>query len=164
GDQLNRYAPIDHFVIAARPANYLQLDEDIKFYNTIIAALTAEDLSDQRLMQFIATQAVGKEIILAVFGNGTNLKELDFRYFPILWNPEETKASVAAAAMSLFGGLACTAKLPQSFSPRYTVGAGYTTAQTRLEYADPATLAIDEAQLETDIDQIMDEAIRERAI
>src|SRR5690606_37374759 len=122
------------------------------------------DLSDGRLMQFIATQAIGKEVILAVFGNGTNLRALDFRYFPILWNPEKTEAAAADAAMSLFGGLACTAKLPQSFSPRYTVGAGYTTAQTRLAYMDASAIGIDRARLETDIDNIMGEAIRESAI
>ncbi|MEC3878043.1 serine hydrolase domain-containing protein [Parapedobacter sp. 10938] len=163
GNQLSRYAPVDRFVIPMQPDSYLQLDEDIKFYNTIIAALTAEDLSDQRLLQFIYTQAVGKQVILAVFGDGTNLKALDFRYFPLLWNPEKTAASAVDAAMSVFGGLACTAKLPKSFSPRYTVGAGYTTAKTRLAYTDASTLGIDQAQLETDIDHIMEEAIRERA-
>ncbi len=164
GEQLSRYAPVDRFVIPVQPESYLQLDEDIKFYNTLIVALAAEDLADRRLMRFIATQAVGKPIILAVFGNGTALKELDFLHFPILWNAEKTEASAADAAMSLFGGVACTGKLPQSFSPRYTVGAGYTTVQTRLGYADAATLGIAQAQLETDIDNIMDEAIRERAI
>lgn len=164
GNQLSRYAPIARFMIPMQVDSYLNLDEDIKFYNTIIVALEAEDLSDRRLMRFIATQAVGKEIILVVFGNGTALKALDFLRFPILWSPEKTEASAVDAAMSVFGGLACTAKLPQSFSPRYTVGAGYTTAQTRLAYTDAATLGIDQAQLETDIDNIMDEAIRERAI
>src|SRR3546814_315613 len=101
GDQLSRYAPIDRFVIPVQPDNYLHLDEDIKFYNTIIAALTAKDLSDAWLMQFIATQAIGKAIILAVFGDGTNLKALDFRYFPILWTPEKNEAAAADAAMSL---------------------------------------------------------------
>lgn len=164
GEQISRYAPVDRFAIPVQADSYLHLDENIKFYNTIIAVLSAEDLSDRRLMQFITTQAVGKEVILAVFGNGTALKELDFLRFPILWSPEKTEASAADAAMSLFGGLACTAKLPQSFSPRYTIGAGYTTAQTRLTYTDAATLGIDQVQLETDIDHIMNEAIRERAI
>lgn len=164
GDQLSRYAPTDRFAIPVQPGNYLHLDENIKFYNTVIVALTVEDLADRRLMQFISTQAVGKEIILVVFGDGTNLNVLDFCYFPILWSPDKTTASVVDAAMSVFGGLACTARLPQSFSPRYTIGAGYTTAKTRLAYTDASTLGIDRVQLETDIDHIMDEAIRERAI
>src|SRR5690606_26864192 len=164
GDQLSRYAPTDRFAIPVQPGNYLHLDENIKFYNTVIVALTVEDLADRRLMQFISTQAVGKEIILVVFGDGTNLNVLDFCYFPILWSPDKTTASVVDAAMSVFGGLACTARLPQSCSPRYTIGAGYTTAKTRLAYTDASTLGIDRVQLETDIDHIMDEAIRERAI
>src|SRR5690606_3124108 len=126
--------------------------------------LTAEDLADKRLMQFLTTQAVGKEMILAVFGEGKALRELDFIHFPIVWNPEKTKASVADAAMSLFGGLACTARLPRSFSPRYATGAGYTTQKIRLTYGDATSTGIDQARLETVIDNIMNEAIRERAI
>lgn len=164
GQQISRYAPVEYFAIPELADSYPQLDETLKFCNTIIAALTAEDLADKRLMQFIATQAVGKEMILVVFGAGTALRELDFIHAPILWTPEKTQASAADAAMSLFGGLACTARLPQSFSPRYATGAGYTTAQTRLAYGDPAPTPIDRVQLETDIDNVMDEAIRERAI
>lgn len=164
GDQLSRYAPIDRFVILAQPDRYVSLDEGVKFHNTIIFALAMEDLADRRLMQFIATQAVGKEIVLTVFGNGAQLNELDFVHFPILWNPETTGKSATDAAMSIFGGTACTAKLPRSFSPRYAAGAGYTTGQTRLEYTDAAALGIDQIRLETDIDKIMYEAIRERAM
>ncbi|MFB2118352.1 serine hydrolase domain-containing protein [Parapedobacter sp. 2B3] len=164
GNQLSRYAPIDPFAVPATPDSYVRLDEDVKFHNTIIFALAAEELANKRLMQFISTQAVGKDIILAVFGDGANLSGLDFVHFPILWSPEKTEASAMDAAMSLFGGLACTAKLSHSFSPRYAIGAGYTTAQTRLAYTGATTLGIDGVRLETDIDNIMDEAIRERAI
>src|SRR5690606_38130887 len=41
--ELSRYAPVDHFAIPNLPDGYPKLDEEIKFYNTIIAALTAED-------------------------------------------------------------------------------------------------------------------------
>ncbi|WP_262247770.1 serine hydrolase domain-containing protein [Parapedobacter soli] len=164
GNQLSRYAPIDHFDIAASADQYQTLDEQVKFYNTIIFALPTDDLDDRRLLRFITTQAVGKQVIVVLFGDGTRLNTLDFVHFPILWNPEKTEASAADAAMSVFGGVACTAKLPRSFSPRYATGAGYTTAQTRLEYTDAATLGIDRARLEADIDDIMREAIRERAV
>lgn len=164
GNQAGRYAPLDRFAIPESPAGYPELDEQLKLHNTIIAALDAEDLANKRLLQFISTQAVGKEIILVAFGTGTALSGLDFAQFPILWNPEKTETSVADAAMSVFGGLACTAKLPQSFSPRYAAGAGYTTEKNRLTYSGAAAAGIDGAQLETDIDAVMEEAIRERAI
>lgn len=164
GDQLSRYAPIDRFIVPAQANRYMHLDEEVKFHNTIIFALAAEDLVDRRLMQFITTQAVGKEIVLVVFGDGMRINELDFVHFPVLWNPEATGKSAADAAMSIFGGLACTAKLPYSFSPRYATGAGYTTGQTRLEYTNAAALGIDQVRLETDIDNVMREAIRERAM
>lgn len=164
GDQLGRYASIDRFAIPSQPDSYARLDENIKFYNTLIVALSTEELADGRLIRFMTTQAVGKELILAVFGAGTHLSTLDFYHFPILWSPDKTRASAMDAAMSVFGGIACTGKLPRSFSPRYTIGAGYTTAKTRLGYTDASALGIDREKLETDIDHIMDEAIRERAI
>lgn len=164
GDQLSRYAPIDRLVMLEQPGRYVSLDEGVKFHNTIIFALATKDLTDRRLMQFIATQAVGKEIVLTVFGNDAQLNELDLVHFPILWNPETTGKSATDAAMSIFGGTACTAKLPRSFSPRYAAGAGYTTGQTRLAYTGAAALGIDQMRLETDIDKIMYEAIRERAM
>ena len=164
GNRSSRYAPLNRFAIPESPDAYPELDEQLKLHNTIIAAIDAEDLADKRLLQFITTQAVGKEIILAVFGTGTALGELDFAQFPILWNPEKTETSVADAAMSVFGGLACTAKLPQSFSPRYAAGAGYTTGKMRLTYGGAAAAGIDGTRLETDIDAVMEEAIREQAI
>lgn len=164
GNQLSRYVQLEHWVIPTQPDRYIYLDEEVKFHNTIIFALATKDLADRRLMQFIATQAIGKEIVLTVFGDGTRLNELDFVHFPILWNPETTGKSAADVAMSIFGGLSCTAKLPRSFSPRYATGAGYTTEQTRLDYTDAAVLGIDPIRLETDIDKIMHEAIRERAM
>ncbi|MGK6350659.1 serine hydrolase domain-containing protein [Parapedobacter sp. DT-150] len=163
GDLLRRYAPADDFSIPVDAGDYHDLDEGLKFYNTIVLALDAANLRDKRLLQFINTQAAGKQVILSVFGDGTNLRELDFVHFPILWNPEITEAAARDVAMSAFGGIACTARLPRSFSPRYATGAGYATEQTRLEYADAAALGIDQQRLEARIDDIVAEAIREQA-
>src|SRR5690606_20628685 len=133
------------------------------YYNTLVFALTAADLSDPRLLQFIKTQAVGKQVILAVFGDGNGLHALNFEQFPILWAPAINPVSAKNAAMSIFGGIACTGRLPQSFSPRFTKGAGFTTAQTRLEYADAAVFGIDGQRLTANIDGIAMEAVREHA-
>src|SRR5690606_32195906 len=143
GGMLERYAPVAHFELASGSEGYLRLDEELKYYNTLVFALTAADLSDPRLLQFIKTQAVGKQVILAVFGDGNGLHALNFEQFPILWAPAINPVSAKNAAMSIFGGIACTGRLPQSFSPRFTKGAGFTTAQTRLEYADAAVFGID---------------------
>ena len=65
--------------------------------------------------------------------------------------------------MSVFGGGAGTSRLSESFSTRYAAGAGFTTEQTRIEYANPTRLAIDSQQLTARINVIVEEAIRERA-
>ena len=161
--QLARYAPVADITLPSGEALYNGLDEDLKFYNTLIIGVTAAELGSRRLQQFIGAQAIGKQVVLAVFGNGMALREFDFVRFPILWHPEVTDRAGRDAAMSIFGGLACTARLPQSFSARYAEGAGFATQQNRLGYADAAALGIDAHKLESRIDAIAQEAIRERA-
>ncbi|SEL44185.1 serine hydrolase domain-containing protein [Parapedobacter koreensis] len=163
GEVLERYAPTDRFFIPDQTDTYHDLDEALKFYNTLIFALNTADLANKRLLQLINAQTVGKQVILAVFGDGVKLGELDFVYFPIVWSREATETAAENAAMSIYGGVACTARLPQSFSARYASGAGFITEQTRLEYADAAALGIDKFRLEANIDAIVAEAIRERA-
>lgn len=163
GNMLERYAPVRRFMVPVDADMYHDLDEQLKYYNTLILGLEATDLANKRLLQFISTQAVGKQLILTVFGTGGKLQELDFVHYPILWNPELSETSARNAAMSVLGGVACTARLPQSFSARYATGAGFATEQTRLEYTDAAAVGIDALRLEAAIDAIAQEAIRERA-
>src|SRR5690606_27350243 len=82
GDMLERYAPVSHFMVPDNVDTYHDLDEQLKYYNTLIVGLAATDLADRRLLQFIATQAVSKQLILTVFGTGTGLQALDFVHYP----------------------------------------------------------------------------------
>lgn len=163
GEMLERYAPVTHFALAAGPEGMIRLDEDLKYYNTLIFAVTTADLGDQRLLQFINTQAVGKAVILTIFGDGTGLNAVNFVRYPILWTPALSRRTAEQAAMSIFGGVACTERLPQSFSARYAKGAGFLTEQTRLEYADASVFGIDTQRLASNIDAIAMKAVRERA-
>lgn len=162
-DVLARYAVVEKVYLPRQETNYQTVDENLKFYNTIIVAVTAADLGNRQFVQFMNTQAIGKQLILAVFGDGSNLRELNFVNFPILWSKDVTEIAARNAAMSAFGGVACTARLPQSFSARYVSGAGFTTEQTRLEYANPATFGIDTTRLNASVNAIIAEAIREKA-
>ncbi|SFC40553.1 CubicO group peptidase, beta-lactamase class C family [Parapedobacter composti] len=162
-DQLARYAPVKALAIPAGNETFLGLDEDLKFFNTLIIGVDGTDLNSQRLVQFISAKAIGKQVVLVVFGPGAALGKLDFVHFPILWSSQTTVNAARNAAMAVFGGVACTARLPQSFSARYATGAGFTTEQTRLAYADASVFGIDAKRLENRIDAIAQEAIRERA-
>lgn len=163
GEMLGRYAAVTHFALAAGSEGYRRLDEDLKFYNTLVFAVSGADLGDQRLLQFIKTQAVGKQVVLAVFGDGSGLNAVNFVYFPILWTPSITAEAAKNMAMSIFGGIPCTSRLPQSFSSRYAKGAGFTTEQMRLEYANASVFGIDAQRLTANIDAIALEAVREHA-
>ncbi len=161
GQQLARYAPIEEVVIPADAQAYPAADERLKFHNTIILGIDASDLGNRRLLQFINAQATGKQVILVVLGEGAYLQALEFVNFPILWAPQPTEAAAQQAAMSVFGGLACTARLPRSFSARYATGAGFNTERIRLQYG--AGGVVEAPQLGGRIDAIVQEAIRERA-
>lgn len=163
GDMLEKYAPVQQFALPAAAEGYGDLDERLKYYNTLIVGVEAADLTDAELVQFLATQLVGKEVVLAVFGAGTALQQLDFVQDPIVWNAALTEQSAQHAAMAIFGGVACTARLPQSFSTRYAAGTGFNTEQTRLGYTDATVVGMDAPALEAAIDTLVAEAIRERA-
>lgn len=163
GETLGRYAAITNFAASSDDLTYRRLDENLKFYNTLVFAVSEADLRNQRFVQFLNTQAVGKQVILTLFGDGFSLATLEFVRFPILWVPEETSQNAKNAAMSIFGGIPCTSRLPRSFSTRYAAGAGFTTEQTRLEYADASAFGIDTEQLSETVEAIVDEAIRARA-
>lgn len=163
GETLERYASVANFAAPRGGGAYRQLDENLKFYNTLIFAVSDADLRDQRFVQFLNTQAVGKQVILTLFGEGAGLATLDFARFPILWVSEETPIAAKNAAMSIFGGIPCTSRLSQSFSSRYAAGAGFNTEQVRLEYADASVFGIDTQRLSATIDAVVAEAIQERA-
>ena len=163
GDMLKEYAAIQRFPQLGVVDQYDDLDEDLKYFNTLIVGLKSADLTDKRLLKFLSTQGVGKQIILAVFGAGNGLRMLDGMSDPIVWNADLTVRAARNAAMSIFGGIACTARLPRSFSARYVTGAGFSTEKTRLEYADATVVGVDANALEAAVDTIVAEAIRERA-
>lgn len=160
---LDNYADIQHYTLPSATPGFFGLDEQLKFFNTLIFAVTERDLSNEFLIHFINSQAVGKQVIVVLIGNGRLLARFDHIHTPLLWSVNHNKEALEHAAMSVFGGLACTNHLTQSFSIRYTRGSGFTTTQHRLSYADPRAAGLDFRSLETTIGSIAEEAIRERA-
>lgn len=163
GEMLDRYAEIQHFDLPTDISAFNKLDENLKFFNTLIFAIQSSDIAHKRLLHFINTQAIGKQVVLAVFGEGSNLGELNFVHYPILWNEDLDTSTAQNTAMSIFGGLACTSRLTRSFSVKFALGAGHSTEQTRLTYADASAAGINKEALTKAVDGIVAEAIRERA-
>lgn len=160
---LDNYADIRHYDLPDANPGFLVLDEKLKFFNTLVFAVTQRDLANDFLPHFINSQSVGKRVIVVLIGSGRLLDRFDHIHVPILWSEGDDKQALENAAMSVFGGLACTNHLEQSFSVRYTRGSGFTTDRSRLTYAGPAAAGLDTQALEAAIGAIAEEAIRERA-
>lgn len=160
----NKYAPVSQFRLPKTALEVNSLDEQLKFYNTLIFAVAGHELHSPQLQRFIETKAVGKTVVLAIFEHGNTLRYFELSRFPILYHNQLSAQSVADVAMSVFGGLACNAKLDRSYSLRYAQGAGQNSEQTRITYGDAYFLsAVQQQELTSKIDQIVAEAIREKA-
>lgn len=163
GGTLDRYGEITHFTFDRAAENFTKLDQQLVYFNTLVFGLTAEDLQGPDVIKFIKSQAIGKQVILTIFGSGTALRSFNESEFPIIWVPEQDAETVKKTAMAIFGGEAFDGRLPQSFSVKYALGTGMTTERTRLSYAEVTPAVIDKVTLESAVDSIVAEAIAARA-
>lgn len=163
-DQLDRYAEIQRFYWSDGALEGTSLDEALKYYNTLFFAIPDDWADDKLLLEFIKIQAASKDVLIWFHGPGQNLYRFDkTAAIPLLWTREGDVQSQRYAAMSIFGGLGCTARLESDYSDRYHKGAGTSTAQIRLCYAGTDHTTVNTKMLERAIDGIMTEAIYAQA-
>ncbi len=162
-ERLERYAGLTAFRFPGNADGFHRLDESLKLFNTIIFTLTAGDTRNASVLNFINHQAIGKDVIVVLIGEGRFLQVFDQAQFPIVWTPDNDTEALQNAGMSVFGGIACHGVLPQTFSLRYTKGSGFATAQSRLMYAPQRTTGFDHALFADSVDAIMAHGIREEA-
>lgn len=153
---LRNYGPVKDFTFGALNIN------DLQYYSTLIIQVTPQSLANPETIRFILQMQNQKEIILAGFGNTASLQMLNTVTAPIIWSPDNTATAVDQSAQIIFGGIAASARLSNTISPKFQAGAGFTTEKIRLRYATPEDVGIKSAYLNK-IDKIVDEAIRERA-
>jgi CubicO group peptidase (beta-lactamase class C family) len=163
---LSKYAAVKHFQASTYVNDSLSLanlnGDYLKFYNTLIIQVTAQSLKDAETVKFIKANQNRKQLIIAGFGDLGALKMLDFFTGPIIWSTAGTTESASQSAQLIFGGIAANRTLKQHISAKYKVGAGYFTQKTRLRYANPESVGVKSAALDS-IDLIAAEAIREKA-
>ena len=138
------------------------MGEDLKLYNTLVFQLTEADLQNKALINFIIASQQIKQVIIAYYGAGRALTVLNSVTAPIIWNGKTSAVTAQFSPQIIFGGIAATAKLSNSFSSKYTSGTGFTTQKTRLEYNVPEAAGIASANL-SGIDRIAAEMIANRA-
>jgi CubicO group peptidase (beta-lactamase class C family) len=161
---LNKYAKITSFNAAnyAAAADLFKLEDDLKFFNTIIVSINSQDLSNPRYTNFITTIAKNKSVLVALYGNPSGLAALDAINTPIIWTEQQTALAAEMVPQVIFGGIAATNKLSSTVSAKYTAGAGYSTVATRLKYTIPEDAGVNADDLK-EIDNITAEAINAKA-
>jgi len=161
---LNKYAKITSFNAAeytASPELY-KLEDDLKYYNTVIISISDQDAKNARYINFINSVSKNKEVIIAAFGEGTVLTALDAINSPLIWSQQKTTNAAAIVPQLIFGGIAASNKLTGNFSGKYTLGSGYITTATRLKYTIPEDAGVNADDL-MEIDRITAEAINAKA-
>lgn len=161
---LNKYTKVTSFDAAnykdQRDLNFLE--DDLKYYNTVIVSLSSSESNTARYINFINTLAKSKQVIVALFGNGNALASFDMLEAPIVWTPALDPEAAALVPQVIFGGIPATGKLKVAYSAKYTLGSGFNTAVTRLKYTLPEDAGVDADDLK-EIDRIAAEAIRGKA-
>jgi len=161
---LNKYAKVTSFSAAAYTAEPTlnNLEDDLKYYNTVVVSITDAQSNDARSISFINTLAKSKQVIVAFFGSGNRLISFDGTTAPIVWSSKTDEEAAGIVPQIIFGGIAATNRLSQGYSPKYTAGSGFTTAATRLKYTVPEDAGVN-SDLLNGIDAITAEAIRAKA-
>jgi CubicO group peptidase (beta-lactamase class C family) len=162
---LNKYTQIKRFESSAYNYDMLtfnELNDDLKFYNTVIIQVTDQSLNDPRAIPFLLDLQLNKQIVVCLSGDVQSLKLLNFLKSPLIWSEKKSAGYANFAAQLIFGGVGATAKLRQDISPKYRSGLGFESSINRLKYTVPEEVGINSAVLKG-IDDIAAEAIRSKA-
>jgi len=142
--------------------NLNDLEDDLKYFNTILVAIDDQQVTKARYINFINSISKNKQVIVSFFGNGPGLKSFDLLKSPIIWTSQNNADAAAIVPQYIFGGMAASNKLTTAYSARYTMGSGFTTTATRLKYTVPEDAGLNANNLK-EIDAIAAEAIAQKA-
>lgn len=161
---LNKYAPVTTMSAAkyADSTTLNDLEDDLKFYHTLIIALDDDMAKNGKYINFIVDIAKSKNVVLALFGNGGSLSSLDMVDAPLIWSAQNNEEAAMIAPQVIFGGIAAEHLLTKGYSAKYVKGMGYTTTVTRLKYTVPEDAGVNSDDL-SEIETIVNEGIAKKA-
>ena len=161
---LNKYAAVTSLSAAkyADSATLNDLEDDIKFYNTIIVAVNHDMTKNGKYMNFITSISKSKNVVISLFGSGNALASFDQINSPIVWSPEDNEEAALVAPQFIFGGVAAKHLLTKTYSTKYAKGTGYLTEATRLKYTVPEDAGVNSDDLR-EIAAIVNEGIAKKA-
>lgn len=161
---LNKYAEIN-FLNSEKYKDSTTLNDladDLKYYTTVMIAVTDQMAKNGRYVNFINDLTQHKSVVLAVFGDGKSLAAFDQISAPIVWSEQNTLEAAQVVPQIIFGGIAAKQTLKKEFSAKYKVGAGHSTNVTRLKYTVPEDAGVNSEDL-MEVDKIALEAIAGKA-
>ncbi|WP_443937750.1 serine hydrolase domain-containing protein [Pedobacter sp. MW01-1-1] len=160
----NKYTKINSFSASnyADKATLDDLEDDLKYFNTILISIDQQNLSNPKFTAFINNISKTKDVVVAYFGNGNALSAFDNISSPIVFTQQNNVDAAMIMPQYIFGGIAASNKLVATFSGKYTTSSGFSTQVTRLKYTVPEDAGINANKL-AEIDAIAAEAIAKRA-
>ena len=160
----NKYAKVTSFTadVYKDSTNLNNLEDDLKYFNTLIISIDDEHNNDAKYINFINSISKNKHVIVVYFGKGEGLKSFDALKATILFTPQNNVNAAMMMPQYLFGGIASVNKLTDQYSGKFTKGSGYTTEVTRLKFTVPEDAGVNSNDLKG-IDEIAAEAIKQKA-
>ncbi|RYF12226.1 MAG: class A beta-lactamase-related serine hydrolase, partial [Flavobacteriales bacterium] len=161
---LNKYADVKTLsaIKYKDSATLNDLEDDLKFYSTVIVNITGQLAKEGKILNFISNVAKHKQVIIAAFGDGKTLSSFDNLTTPIVWSPTNSEEAAMVLPQIIFGGISANATLSKGFSTKYIAGTGFKTTATRLKYTVPEDANVNSEDL-AEVDKIAAEAIAGKA-
>ena len=161
---LNKYTKVSPFSLDQyRGAPTLDaLEDDLKYFNTVIISLPVAASADPRNMNFIRNVSKSKKVILSLFGETGSLTAFDELKTPLIWSMQNTDEAATIVPQVIFGGIAASGRLSSNYSMKYSSGKGFSTTVSRLKYTLPEDAGINSNNLR-EIDNIVNEALNAKA-
>jgi CubicO group peptidase (beta-lactamase class C family) len=161
---LNKYTSVKSFngseYLGVKTLDMLAMDT--KFYNLLILQVTDQDLNNPQIISFIQTNQKIKNLVISFLGSSTSLIKLNEVTAPMIWSSRVSPVAAHFNAQAIFGGVAITKLLSQTYSPKYKANTGFLSSKVRLQYTVPEDAGINADNLKA-IDDIAREAIANRA-
>jgi CubicO group peptidase (beta-lactamase class C family) len=154
--------PFESLNYKFNPVTFDELNDDLKFFNTVIVQVSDQSLNDPRTLPLLLDLQENKQLIISLSGDVQSLNLLNNLSVPIIWTAKKSVLSANLSAQLIFGGIGSIAKLEKNISAKYKAGSGFETVASRLKYTVPEELGINSAALKG-IDEIAAEAIRSKA-
>jgi len=161
---LNKYSKVDGFNgnLYLADNNFKSLIDDLKFYNTVVLELSDVSVFNKDVMSFIREMEQKKTLIIALFGDGKSLTQLNDIEAPILYCPQHTSQGAVFTAQAIFGGVEINNRLKDGYTDKYQKNTGFSIVKSRFKFTVPEELGININDFK-EIDAIAAEAIKERA-